>query len=107
MKITRQIIVFDAADLAAESTFWAGLLGGTVGLMPGAGIAGVFNATERLDRVSRQRDVATHLHDCIGDSARDLAWHLLDALVRGDPTASTPTSQAWSSGPSGVHTRVK
>ncbi len=30
MKITRQIIVFDAADLTAESTFWAGLLGGTV-----------------------------------------------------------------------------
>ncbi len=30
MKIARQIIVFDAADLAAESTFWAGLLGGTV-----------------------------------------------------------------------------
>src|SRR5919199_2678499 len=30
MKITRQIIVFDAADLAAESSFWAGLLDGTV-----------------------------------------------------------------------------
>ena len=30
MKIRRQIIVFDTADLAAESTFWAGLLGGTV-----------------------------------------------------------------------------
>ena len=30
MKISRQIVVFDAADLAAESTFWAGLLGGTV-----------------------------------------------------------------------------
>ena len=30
MKITRQILVFDAADLAAESAFWAGLLGGTV-----------------------------------------------------------------------------
>ena len=30
MKIKRQIIVFDAADLAAESGFWAGLLGGTV-----------------------------------------------------------------------------
>jgi catechol 2,3-dioxygenase-like lactoylglutathione lyase family enzyme len=30
MKIKRQIIVFDAPDLAAESTFWAGLLGGTV-----------------------------------------------------------------------------
>ena len=30
MKIKRQIIVFDAADLAAESAFWAGLLGGAV-----------------------------------------------------------------------------
>jgi hypothetical protein len=30
MKITRQIIVFDAPDLAAESSFWAGLLDGTV-----------------------------------------------------------------------------
>jgi hypothetical protein len=30
MKITRQIVVFDAADLTAVSTFWAGLLGGTV-----------------------------------------------------------------------------
>lgn len=30
MQITRQIIVFDAPDLTAESAFWAGLLGGTV-----------------------------------------------------------------------------
>ena len=30
MKIRRQIVVFDAADLAAESGFWAGLLGATV-----------------------------------------------------------------------------
>jgi predicted enzyme related to lactoylglutathione lyase len=30
MKITRQIVVFDAADMAAESGFWARLLGGTV-----------------------------------------------------------------------------
>ena len=30
MKIKRQIIVFDAADLEAESNFWASLLGGTV-----------------------------------------------------------------------------
>jgi hypothetical protein len=27
MKIRRQIVVFDAPDLAAESSFWAGLLG--------------------------------------------------------------------------------
>ena len=30
MKIRRQVVVFDAADLAAESTFWAGMLGGRV-----------------------------------------------------------------------------
>jgi hypothetical protein len=30
MKIFRQVIVFDAADLVAESGFWAGLLGGEV-----------------------------------------------------------------------------
>jgi catechol 2,3-dioxygenase-like lactoylglutathione lyase family enzyme len=30
MRIARQIIVFDAADLNSESKFWADLLGGTV-----------------------------------------------------------------------------
>jgi predicted enzyme related to lactoylglutathione lyase len=30
MHITRQIVVFDAADMEAESRFWASLLGGTV-----------------------------------------------------------------------------
>lgn len=30
MKFSEKIVVFDTADLAAESTFWAGLLGGTV-----------------------------------------------------------------------------
>lgn len=30
MKISRQVTVFDAADITAESAFWAGLLGGTV-----------------------------------------------------------------------------
>ncbi|WP_456846434.1 VOC family protein [Cellulomonas sp. P5_C6] len=30
MKILKQVVVVDAPDLAAESTFWAGLLGGTV-----------------------------------------------------------------------------
>jgi predicted enzyme related to lactoylglutathione lyase len=30
MKIIRQLLVFDAADLEVESTFWARLLGGTV-----------------------------------------------------------------------------
>ena len=30
MKINHQVVVFDTADLTAESTFWAGVLGGTV-----------------------------------------------------------------------------
>jgi catechol 2,3-dioxygenase-like lactoylglutathione lyase family enzyme len=30
MRVARTIVVFDAADLPAESSFWAGLLGGTV-----------------------------------------------------------------------------
>jgi hypothetical protein len=30
VKITYQVVVFDAADLAAESSFWAGVLRGTV-----------------------------------------------------------------------------
>ena len=30
MDIMRQVVVFDAADLAAESAFWAGVLGGRV-----------------------------------------------------------------------------
>lgn len=30
MKINHQVVVLDAADLAAESRFWAGVLGGTV-----------------------------------------------------------------------------
>lgn len=30
MHIERQIVVFDAADLDAESSFWAGVLGGRV-----------------------------------------------------------------------------
>jgi predicted enzyme related to lactoylglutathione lyase len=30
MRINHQVVVFDAADLAAESEFWAGMLDGTV-----------------------------------------------------------------------------
>lgn len=30
MRIKQQIVVFDAADIATESAFWAGVLGGTV-----------------------------------------------------------------------------
>lgn len=30
MKITRRIVVWDAGDIEAESSFWAGLLGGEV-----------------------------------------------------------------------------
>ena len=30
MKINRQVVVFDAGDIEAESSFWAGVLGGEV-----------------------------------------------------------------------------
>ncbi|WP_161952590.1 VOC family protein [Actinoplanes sp. TFC3] len=30
MRLIRTVVVFDAADLAAESAFWAGMLGGHV-----------------------------------------------------------------------------
>ena len=30
MKINHRVVVFDAAELEAESSFWAGVLGGTV-----------------------------------------------------------------------------
>ena len=30
MRIKHQVVVFDAADLASESSFWAGVLGGRV-----------------------------------------------------------------------------
>ncbi|MEX1286585.1 MAG: VOC family protein [Acidimicrobiia bacterium] len=30
MTINHRVVVFDAADLGAESSFWAGVLGGTV-----------------------------------------------------------------------------
>jgi Glyoxalase-like domain len=30
MRIRQQVVVFDAADLASESSFWAGVLDGTV-----------------------------------------------------------------------------
>src|SRR6266496_1899770 len=30
MRINHQVVVFDAADLAAESSFWAGVLDGTI-----------------------------------------------------------------------------
>ena len=30
MRVLRRVVVFDAGDIEAESTFWAGLLGGTV-----------------------------------------------------------------------------
>ena len=30
MRVVRRVVVFDAADIAAESRFWAGLLDGVV-----------------------------------------------------------------------------
>jgi len=45
MKIMRQVVVFDAAELAAESAFWAGMLGGRV--VPDDRWHSVFDAEDR------------------------------------------------------------
>ena len=45
MRIERQVVVFDAADLHAESAFWAGMLGGRV--LPEDDWHNVFDADDR------------------------------------------------------------
>jgi GNAT superfamily N-acetyltransferase len=45
MKIMRQVVVFDAADLAAESAFWAGMLDGRV--LPDDRWHSVFDSQDR------------------------------------------------------------
>jgi Glyoxalase-like domain len=45
MEIMRQVVVFDAADVAAESAFWAGMLGGQV--LPDDGWHSVFDGQGR------------------------------------------------------------
>ena len=45
MRIRRHVVVFDANDLAAESAFWAGMLGGRV--LADEGWHNVFDAEDR------------------------------------------------------------
>ena len=45
MEIMRRVVVFDAADLSTESTFWAGMLGGRV--LPDERWHSVFDADGR------------------------------------------------------------
>jgi len=56
VRINHQVVVFDAADLDAESAFWAGVLGGTVDvddgwhmvLVDGAPKVGVQHAPDHI-----------------------------------------------------------
>jgi catechol 2,3-dioxygenase-like lactoylglutathione lyase family enzyme len=45
MQIMRRVVVFDASDLAAESAFWAGMLGGRV--LTDVDFHSVFDAEDR------------------------------------------------------------
>jgi predicted enzyme related to lactoylglutathione lyase len=57
LPVTRQVVVFDAADLSAESQFWAGLLGGRVVedgawhsvVVGGAWVIGVQHAPDHVE----------------------------------------------------------
>jgi hypothetical protein len=50
MRIKHQVTVFDTADLASESTFWAGVLGGTHAQVVGLS-AVLLNPADDLDAV--------------------------------------------------------
>jgi predicted enzyme related to lactoylglutathione lyase len=99
MEIIRRVIVLDAKDIEAESSFWAGLLGGTVHrdddwhsiVVDGEWIMGIQHAPNHIPPQwptgSQQQQAHLDLHvDDIDDAGRhavSLGGKLLQA--RGQP----------------------
>jgi predicted enzyme related to lactoylglutathione lyase len=86
MKVIRRVVVFDADDIDAESSFWAGLLGGTVHrdddwhsiVVDGEWIMGVQRAPNHIPPQwptgTQQQQVHLDLHvDDIEDAGRRAA----------------------------------
>ena len=104
MQIARTVIVFDAADIASESAFWAGVLGGRV--IPdddygwhsvvdadGQWRMGIQRAPDHVPPVwpsgdrSQQVHLDLHVHD--GRAAHDEVMALGARLLQeGDPDSS-------------------
>ena len=95
MRINRRVVVFDAADLEAESCFWAGLLSGTVHrdqhwhsiIVDGEWVIGVQHAPNHVapDWPSgpQQQQVHLDLHVDDLDAARRLACQLGGQQLQG------------------------
>jgi hypothetical protein len=101
MDIMRQVVVFDAADLATESAFWAGLLGGRVFAEEdwhtvfdaegrwriGVQLAPNHTPPEWPDGVPQQVHLDLHVTDPVAAHAQALALGAR-LLQDGDPTTS-------------------
>ena len=98
MKVNRMVVVFDASDINAESSFWAGLLGGTVHrdddwhsiVVNGDWVMGIQLAPNHVPPVwpdgPQQQQVHVDLHvDDLGEAGRlaeELGGRQLQAAVR-------------------------
>jgi hypothetical protein len=108
MKVVRRVIVFDAADIEAESRFWAGLQGGEVHrdgdwhsvVVDGEWVMGVQRAPDHVAPTwpggPQQQQVHVDLHvdalDEAGRRALDLGGRQLQAPVR---PVDNPDGDEW------------
>lgn len=67
MEIMRRVVVFDAADLDTESTFWAGMLGGRV--LGDDQFHCVFDSHDRWGSASNSRPGTSLLSGLMGPAA--------------------------------------
>lgn len=98
MKVVRRVVVFDASDIEAESSFWAGLLGGSVHrdehwhsvLVDGEWVIGVQRAANHVppdwpDGPQQQQvHLDLHVDDLVaaGRLAHELGGRQLQAATR-------------------------
>jgi predicted enzyme related to lactoylglutathione lyase len=110
MRLIRRVIVFDAADIDAESSFWAGLQGWEVHrdgdwhsiVVDGEWVMGVQRAPNHVpptwpthpDRPQQQVHVDLHVDDLenAGRRALELGGRLLQEPVRPD---DNPDGDEW------------
>ncbi len=113
MRIIHQVVVFDAADLAAESSFWAGVLGGTVDaeeawhmvLVDGAPRVGVQLAPDHAppDWPDGPREQQIHLDLWVDDFdvAHERVMSLGATVLKPAPDVTTPDNFQVYSDPAG------
>ena len=113
MKIKRRIIVFDAADLDAESAFWAAMLGGAVVadadwhsvVVDGEWVLGVQHAPNHVppewpDGVQQQMHLDLWVDDL--DEAEKKVTQAGGSYLTGRPTSPNSFYEAKYRNPDGV-----